>query len=92
MRAPAYSLRTGILAYLAFLILAAMLLINVVTVKFAERDLIQAKIKLGRLALKAAEQKAENLLTLGKERSKHFGPDSNFTKEVHALLQEAGFF
>jgi two-component system NtrC family sensor kinase len=91
LRAPAYSLRTGILAYLAFLILAAMLLINVVTVKFAERDLIQAKIKLGRLALKAAEQKAENLLTLGKERSKHFGPDSNFTKEVHALLQEAGF-
>ncbi|MBW1888613.1 MAG: hypothetical protein JRI52_09740, partial [Deltaproteobacteria bacterium] len=49
MKLPTYSLRTGILAQLIFLIISAMLLINVVMVKFAERDLIEAKVKTGRL-------------------------------------------
>ena len=51
LRFPLYSLKTGILAHLAFLIISAMLLINIVMVKFAERDLIQAKIQTGRLLL-----------------------------------------
>jgi hypothetical protein len=48
LRFPVYSLRTGILAQLTFLIIAAMLLINVVMVKFAERDLAQERLHAGR--------------------------------------------
>ncbi|MCP4668278.1 MAG: hypothetical protein GY849_18195, partial [Deltaproteobacteria bacterium] len=47
MRFPFYSLRTGILAQLAILIVSAMLLINVVMVKFAEKDLFRAKLQTG---------------------------------------------
>lgn len=60
MRFPFYSLRTGILAHLAFLILSAMLLINIVMVKFAERDLIQAKIQTGRVLLHALERQMKS--------------------------------
>ncbi|RLB85999.1 MAG: hypothetical protein DRH15_02670 [Deltaproteobacteria bacterium] len=42
-----YSLRTGILANLIFLILAAMILINVIMIKLAENDLIRARVKEG---------------------------------------------
>jgi two-component system NtrC family sensor kinase len=51
MRFSFYSLKTGILTYLAFLILCAMFLLNVVMIRFAERDLIKAKIHAGRLLL-----------------------------------------
>jgi len=56
LKFPVYSLRTGILAQLTFLIIAAMLLINVVMVKFAERDLTQEKLHTGRLLVRAVEQ------------------------------------
>ena len=59
MRFPFYSLKTGILTHLAFLIIAAMLLINVVMIKFSEKDLIQAKIEAGRLLLHVLEKKVE---------------------------------
>ncbi len=51
LRFPFYSLRTGIVVCLTFLILSAMLLINVVMVKFAERDLIDAKVEMGRILI-----------------------------------------
>ena len=56
MRLPVYSLRTGILTQLIFLIIAAMLLINVVMVKFSERDLIRAKVQESELLIHALEQ------------------------------------
>jgi len=62
LKLPTYSLRTGILAQLIFLIVSAMLLINVVMVKFAERDLIEAKVKRGRLLIQALEIHLTNLL------------------------------
>jgi signal transduction histidine kinase len=56
VRIPVYSLRTGILTQLAFLIIAAMLLINVAMVKFSEKDLIQARIHSATLLIHALEQ------------------------------------
>lgn len=53
MRFPAYSLRTRILSSLTILIISAMLLINVVMMKFSERDLVQAKISTGRVLTRA---------------------------------------
>ncbi len=47
MRRPLYSLRTRILANLIFLILAAMLLINVVMIKLAENDLVRSRVRSG---------------------------------------------
>jgi two-component system, NtrC family, sensor kinase len=56
MRIPFNSLRIGILAQLTFLILAAMLLINVVMIKLAERDLIRTRLRAGNLIVLAVEQ------------------------------------
>jgi two-component system, NtrC family, sensor kinase len=56
VRIPVNSLKTGILAQLTFLILAAMLLINVVMIKLAERDLIQTRLRAGSLIALAVEQ------------------------------------
>jgi len=57
LRFPFYNLRTWILAYLTLLIVAAMLLINVVMIKFSERDLVQARMNQARLLLHSLEQR-----------------------------------
>jgi len=49
LRFRLYSLRTGIVACLCLLIVSAMLLINVVMMRLAERDLIEARGRAGRL-------------------------------------------
>ena len=53
MKTPFYSLRTGILANLTFLIIAAMLLINAVVIKLTENDLIKARVKTGEILAKS---------------------------------------
>ena len=58
MRAPWYSLKTGILMDLIFAILLAMLLINAVMMKFAERHMINATIRSGDVLVRALEQAA----------------------------------
>jgi len=58
LRFPIYSLRTTILSHLVLLILSAMVLINVVMLKFSERDLIGYKVQAGRLFLQSIEQGA----------------------------------
>ena len=46
------------MAHLALLILSAMLLINVVMIKLAEKHLVQTKLQTGRLLLNTLTQKA----------------------------------
>ena len=53
MRFLRNSLRISILAQMAFLIVAAMLLISVVMLKFQERAFIQGKLQRGRLLTQA---------------------------------------
>jgi len=90
LRLPLYSLRTGILAELTFLIVAAMLLINVVMVKFAERDLIEARIRTARLFVHAIEKQAWMFMP---ERGDLRAASSNtrFIRSVEALKADGGF-
>jgi len=87
VRLPAYSLRTGVLAQIVFLILAAMLLMNMVMVIFSERDLIRAKIKSGRLLIQAIEQ---NLDPRPPDKT-NLNADRLFTEKVRKLLDAGGF-
>ncbi|MCD6296244.1 MAG: HAMP domain-containing protein [Deltaproteobacteria bacterium] len=91
MRFPFYSLRTGVLAHLAFLIVSAMLLINVVMVKFSEKDLIEAKLQTGRLLLHAMEQKVGNHITNQHGTWDHLESDPRFKNEINRLLRAGDF-
>jgi len=91
LRFPFYSLRTGVLAHLAFLIVSAMLLINVVMVKFSEKDLIEAKLQTGRLLLHAMEQKVGNHITNQHRTWAHLESDPRFKNEVKQLLRAGDF-
>lgn len=91
MRLPVSSLKTGILAQLVFLIVAAMLLIHVVEVKFSERDLIQAKSRTGRLLIRAVEQILEGLLAGEGESVRKAVLEPRFHASVSRLLAEGGF-
>ena len=63
MRFPNYSLKTAVVAHLSFLIVAAMLLTNVVMIKFAEKELIKARMQSGRLFLHTFAQWVEHEIT-----------------------------
>jgi len=91
LRFPVYSLKTGILAQLTFLIVVAMLLINVVVVRFAERDLIRARITGGRMVVYAIEQNLWHLVSQKKMKLKEIDSDPQFRRGVTRLLGEAGF-
>lgn len=68
MQFPRYGLRAGILTQLVFLIIAAMLLINVAMIKFWERDLINEKLKRSRSSINALEHYTARI-TLREESS-----------------------
>jgi two-component system, NtrC family, sensor kinase len=84
-------LRTGVLAHLAFLIVSAMLLINMVMVKFSEKDLIEAKLQTGLLLLNSIEQKVGNHITNQHRTWAHLESDRRFKKEINRLLRAGGF-
>ena len=91
MKFPVYSLRTGILAQLTFLIIAAMLLINVVMVKFAERDLTQERLHTGRLLIRAVEQTLGPLAAGKTRKLTEADLDVGFRKGVSRMLADSGF-
>lgn len=86
MRSVFTGLRAGILTQLIFLIIAAMLLVNVVMTKFAERDLIKSAIDSGILLLKAIEQNTEYYLTLKNKTLDELDNDPFFAANVKKLL------
>ncbi len=91
MRIPLYSLRTGVLAHLIFLIVSAMLLINVVMVKFSEKDLIEAKVQTGRLLLKSISQKLGDHIADQHRSWTQLESDRRFKNEVNQLLRAGDF-
>jgi signal transduction histidine kinase len=91
LKFPVYSLRTGILAQLTFLIIAAMLLINVVMVKFAERDLTQERLNTGRLLIRAVEQSLGTLVAGKTKKLTEADLDFDFRKGVSRMLADSGF-
>lgn len=88
---PLHSLRTGILAQLTFLIVAAMLLINLVSVKFSERDLLRARIETARPMIFAIEQALIRSLAGKGGRPADLDSDSRLRKEMRQLLLSGGF-
>ncbi|MFH1243783.1 MAG: ATP-binding protein [Pseudomonadota bacterium] len=84
-------MRTGILASLGFLIVTAMVLINVVMVKFQERDLIEAKLETGRLLIHIlARQAADELAHEEKGVDRPFSR-RGFKEKLWQLIQRGGF-
>ncbi len=91
MKLPFYSLRTGIFSYLTFLIASAMLLINVVMVEFAKRDLVQAKVHSAQILIRAIEQ---NLVQLSGFRQRDLAglvSEIRYQKSLARLLDEGNF-
>lgn len=91
LKLPSLGLRAGILAQLLFVIIAAMLLVNVVMVKFSERDLIKSKVKSGRLLIQAVEQ---NIYYLSSGRNlglKGISYDHAFDIKMSQLLEIGEF-
>lgn len=88
---PVYSLRTGILAQLAFLIVAAMLLINVVMVKSSERDLINSRIQTGRILIQSLEQNLGFLVSPGDRILEAAVSSNRFRKNAARLSGITGF-
>ena len=68
-----------------------MLLINMVMVKFSEKDLIDAKLQTGRLLLNSIEQKVGNHITSQHRTWAQLKSDSRFKKEINRLLRAGGF-
>jgi two-component system NtrC family sensor kinase len=91
MKLPSYGLRAGILTQLIFLIVAAMLLVNVAMLNFHQRDLISAKGDMGRLLIGALAQKTGNLLETGKRGMKDLDSDINFKRDISELLSNGGY-
>jgi two-component system NtrC family sensor kinase len=79
------------MAHLALLILSAMLLINVVMIKLAEKHLVQTKLQTGRLLLNTLTQKVGNEIACRNKSWEALGPDSHFKVEVDQVLGTGDF-
>ena len=91
MRFPIYSLRTAVVAHLSFLIVAAMLLTNVVMIKFAEKELIKARLQTGRLFLHTLGQRVEHEITGRHKNLTDIETDALIKKDIIRLLHLSGF-
>jgi two-component system NtrC family sensor kinase len=80
-----------ILTQLIFLIVAAMLLVNVVMLNFHQRDLINAKVDMGRLLISALTQNTGRFLETGQRGMKNLDSDINFRRDISELLAEGGY-
>lgn len=81
-----FGLRAGILTQLIFLIVAAMLLINVVILNLYEKDLVTEKEKTGRLLLSSLEYITGNALNDGKNELKKNSLDIDFVSTIQDIL------
>ena len=79
------------MACLTFLILSAMLLINVVMVKFAERDLIDAKVEMGRILIHTISQRVKYEAISRDKALNGLGSIPRFSKEIAQLLKMGGY-
>ncbi len=86
-----HSLRTKILAQLIFLIVAAMLLVNVVMMKLAERDLVQTRVDSAHLMIQALEQQIGYMIAEKREALKDIGADLKFKRNIAQLMSGSDF-
>lgn len=91
MRFPLHSLRISILAQLAFLIVAAMLLISVVMLSFQEHAFIEGKLEQGRLLSLALSLQFKAMRTAAAESRMGNPAKPPGTDEGSLLIRTAGF-
>jgi len=68
-----------------------MLLINVVMIKFAEKDLIETRVKTGYLLIQTIGQRAGYEMTRRGDPLKRLASDLPFKREIHQILEKGGF-
>ncbi|MCF8144281.1 MAG: HAMP domain-containing protein [Deltaproteobacteria bacterium] len=88
---PLYSLKTGIVACLSLLIVSAMLLINIVMIRFAERDMIDAKIEMGHLLIHSIGQIAGYEMMTREDSQGPPAPDQRLREEIAQVLKKGEF-
>lgn len=91
MKIPSYGMRAVILTQLIFLIVAAMLLVNVVMLNFHQRDLISVKVDMGRLLIRILVHNTGRFLETGERRMKDLDSDINFKRDISELMDGGGY-
>lgn len=91
MRLPPIGLKSSIITQLVFLIVAAMMLVNVAMVKFSERDLIRSKEQTGRLLIHAMEQNIGHILEDSNGQIRQLNSVKALRENAKQLLDESGF-
>lgn len=91
MKTPIFGLRAGILTQLIFLIVAAMLLINVVILNLYEKDLVKAKEQAGWLLVLSVENNLKLILRDGVTKLKNLQSNSEFSDSIQNLLKTSEF-
>jgi len=91
LKIPIFGLRTGILTQLVFLIVAAMLLINVVILHLYEKDLIKAKEEAGRLLVFSIENNLNFILNRDAADIKSLQENEEFAAVVQNILKASEF-
>jgi two-component system, NtrC family, sensor kinase len=91
LKTPILGLRAGILTQLIFLIVAAMLLINVVMLNLYEKDLVTEKEKTGSLLLSGMEYIIGNTLKDGEQGLKNIRFGADFSSLVQEMLDTGGY-
>jgi two-component system, NtrC family, sensor kinase len=91
LRFKFYGLRTGILAQLLFLIIAAMLLVNVAMLSLSQRHLLKCKADAGRLLIRSI---GFNIGQISKNTNVNINAvfnDNNVIKQANDLLSTGGY-
>ncbi len=91
MKFPFHSLRTSVMGHLALLILSAMLLINVVMIKAAEKHLINNKLRTGYLLLDTLTQKIAFEISCRNKSLEELGSNTSFNNDIDQILSSNGF-
>jgi two-component system, NtrC family, sensor kinase len=91
LKVPFKGLRTGILAQLLFLIIAAMLLVNIVMLNLSQRNLMQYKAGSGRILINALSLHIGHHIGTGNRPLTDLLHDPETEKEIRGLLSEGGY-
>jgi two-component system, NtrC family, sensor kinase len=91
LKLPFRGLRTGILAQLLFLIISAMLLVNVVMLNLSQRNLLQSKADAGKILINALSLDTGHLIGGTSRPLNSIFQDPENEKEIRDLLSKGGY-
>ena len=87
MKISVYSLKTGIFLILVFILVIAMILLDIVMIRITEKNLLQAEIQKGRLTLRSIERTLipglQDTISFGNEKGDSLG------RNLTELIDEA---